>query len=65
MTVDDDIATAVELAAQTACRFPPEQRALRRVAKRIDGRRKRQTVTNPRRVDPYLEELVIETWERP
>lgn len=62
--VDDATAIVVELACEIADRRRNEQAALRLVANRVDKRRARRVVTNPKPVAPYLAELVEETWEK-
>ena len=57
----DDTATVLEVACETAYRSDNEQRALLRVAWKIDKERWLDTTTNPRRVAPYLEQMVDET----
>lgn len=67
----DVLAEVVELACLAESRSNAEQRALLRVAAKVDRERSKQTVTNPPefRRDPYLERLadssrVLEEGER-
>lgn len=57
----DDLAVVVELACETAWREDKEQRALLRVAHKVDTERAKQTTTNKEWVSPWLEQHVDET----
>jgi hypothetical protein len=59
----DDLALVVELACETECRTDADQRALLRVAHKVDTERAKQTTTNPPeiRVAPWLEVLAYNT----
>lgn len=59
----DQLALVVELACVTEDRTNDEQRALLRVAAKVDAERRKETVTNPPewRVQPYLEQLADTT----
>lgn len=47
MTVHDDLRTVLHVAILTECRTPDEQRAMERLAKRLDAERNRQGGHNP------------------
>lgn len=57
----DELAAVVELACESTYRSDKEQRALLRVAHKVDVERWKDTTTNKDRVPPYLESYVDET----
>lgn len=59
----DQLALVVELACLTQDRTNDEQRALLRVAAKVDAERRKETTTNPPewRVAPYLEQMADDT----
>lgn len=62
MSTDDTCAVVLQLAAAIEDRSPLEQRAMLDLALHLDARRARHTVTNPNRVEPFLFELVCDSY---